>query len=77
MSTIQDKFNLRAGMFGLCSGYWDKKTNRFRRADDTEEEIVVYIHANLSLINVYNYVQQQPKNIKQCVIKPVTTLRIM
>uniref|UniRef100_A0A6C0JS36 Uncharacterized protein n=1 Tax=viral metagenome TaxID=1070528 RepID=A0A6C0JS36_9ZZZZ len=37
MSLSNHTYNLRAGQFGLCSGYWDEKAQVFRRADETEQ----------------------------------------
>lgn len=37
MSLVNHRYNLRSGPFGLCSGYWDEKSQLFRRADETEQ----------------------------------------
>ena len=38
MSSENHKYNLHAGLFGLCSGYWDEQSDTFRASDDIEQE---------------------------------------
>jgi hypothetical protein len=34
--SLANRHNLDSGPFGLCSGYWDKDANIFRKADQTD-----------------------------------------